>query len=245
MSQPRHLAIIMDGNGRWAQMRGHHRTYGHVRGAQVARQMIEECTRLGIEYLTLYAFSTENWLRPKAEVSILMKILEKYLRRERATLMRENIRFDYIGDISQLPPTTMAEIALTVETTRNNTGLRLVFALNYGGRQEITNAVQTIASMVKSGELQVSEIDQNLVSKHLETMFLPDPDLVIRTSGEFRISNFLLWQSAYSEFFISETLWPDFTIAELHGALSDFSRRDRRFGKASATLHSLQPPPQA
>lgn len=237
-----HLAIIMDGNGRWAQMRGHHRTFGHVRGAQVARTMIEECTRRGVSYLTLYAFSTENWFRPKSEVSLLMRILEKYLRIERATLMRENICFRYIGDISQLPATTIAEIERTVEETRNNSGLKLTFALNYGGRQEIVKACQVLAQKVKTGELNPSEITESLIAETLQTASMPDPDLVIRTSGEFRISNFLLWQSAYSEFYITKTLWPDFTVAELNEAFLDFSHRERRFGKTTSQLQpAIQP----
>ncbi len=228
--KPRHLAIIMDGNGRWAQLRRHHRTYGHVRGAKVAREIISECTKLKIQHLTLYAFSTENWLRPKTEVSVLMRILEKYLRIERATLMKENIRFTYIGDIEQLPISTVNEIEETVRLTKLNTGLHLTFALNYGSRQELTAAVRRVVERVQRGDLEVEDISVDVVSSELETFGTPDPDLIVRTSGEHRLSNFMLWQAAYAELYISPVLWPDFTVANLHSALIEFASRERRFG---------------
>lgn len=225
----------MDGNGRWAQSRRHHRTYGHVRGARVAREIISECTRIGIEHLTLYAFSTENWLRPQSEVSILMRILEKYLKVERATLMKENIRFTYIGDIGRLPASTVNEIEKTVSITSNNTGLHLTFALNYGSRQEITNACRAIADKVRMGEINLADIDQSMIADHLQTASVPDPDLIIRTSGEKRLSNFLMWQAAYSEIHVTDVMWPDFTTVDLHAALKDFAGRERRFGAVKST----------
>lgn len=221
----------MDGNGRWAQARGRPRNYGHVRGARIARQTIEECAKLGIKYLTLYTFSTENWLRPFEEVSFLMSLLEKHLRKERETLIRNNIRFHTIGDSSRLPRGVVAELNKTIEATASNTGMNLVFALSYGGRQEIAATAQRLAKDAVAGKIRPEDIDEALFDASLTTSGIPDPDLIIRTSGEFRISNFLLWQAAYSEFYICDVSWPEFTMAELERALNFYQKRERRFGR--------------
>jgi undecaprenyl diphosphate synthase len=239
---PRHLAIIMDGNGRWAELRNHDRTFGHLKGARVAKTTIETCVNLGVEYLTLYAFSTENWLRPKAEVSFLMMLLARHLRKERRTLMKNNIRFSVIGDLSRLPEGVISEVKRTIEETRNNTGMNLVFALSYGGRQEITEAVRSLAREVAEGRITPEQIDESVVAKHLQSSFLPDPDLIIRTSGEFRLSNFLLWQAAYSELYITQTLWPAFTTDELKIAFAKFASRERRFGRTTAQMNAQAHP---
>lgn len=230
----------MDGNGRWAQSRGQPRNFGHIKGAKVARETIEECARIGIKHLTLYTFSTENWLRPFEEVSFLMNLLEKQLEKERETLIRNNVRFNTIGDRTKLPQGVLAQLDKTIEATANNTGMNLIFALSYGSRQEITNAAQQLAREALAGRLQPEDINEDLVDSLMSTSGTPDPDLIIRTSGEFRISNFLLWQAAYSEFFITEKPWPDFNAEELAKALDFFAKRERRFGKISA---SPTPPP--
>lgn len=227
---PQHLAIIMDGNGRWAQLRGKPRTLGHIKGTRVAKKIITECSRLGIKYLTLYAFSTENWLRPKSEVALLMKLLNRYLRRETENLVKENIRFSIIGDLDQLPRETVEAIEAAMMATSRCTGLHLVFALSYGSRQEITEMVRKIAIQIENKEIKSSDIDQVLINANLTTYPAPDPDLIIRTSGEQRLSNFLLWQAAYSEFYFSEVLWPDFSKQDLHKALDAYALRQRRFG---------------
>ncbi len=232
MKIPRHLAIIMDGNGRWAQLHGRERTFGHLRGARVAKSMIERCSDLGVEYLTLYAFSTENWLRPKTEIIFLMQLLSRYLKKERQNLVRNNIQFSVIGDLTRVPPFVLSEVEKTVEETAQNTGLKLVFALSYGSRQELTQAMRKLAVEVASGRIKPEEIDESLIHANLQTAEVPDPDLIIRTSGEFRLSNFLMWQAAYSELYVTETLWPDFNNAELEKALLSYSARDRRFGRA-------------
>lgn len=231
MNELKHLAIIMDGNGRWAERRGRERFWGHVRGAKVAQNMIEKCVNRGIQVLTLYAFSTENWLRPHEEVKFLMQLLRRQLIRERIKLQKQNIRFSVIGDLASLPEPARREVYKTVELTAGNTGMQLVFALSYGARQELTQAVQRLAQQVCDGSLQVSDIDQNLISQSLQTAHLPDPDLIVRTSGESRLSNFLLWQAAYSELYICDTLWPDFNEADLDAAIAHFNSRERRFGK--------------
>lgn len=236
MHLPQHLAIIMDGNGRWAEQRRKPRYYGHVRGTRVAKTIIEECVRLGIPHLTLYAFSTENWFRPQSEVSTLMRLLKKYLQREARTLVQENVRFDVIGDLSSLPKDVQDVIQFTKEVTSSCTGLKLTFALSYGSRQEITKAVQSLAQEVASGRLAPQAVTEELVSKHLQTHFLPDPDMILRTSGEHRLSNFLLWQAAYSEFFFSPKLWPDFTCDDLAEVLASFAHRERRFGRTEKVL---------
>lgn len=231
MVLPKHLAIIMDGNGRWAQLRSKPRTYGHVKGTRVAKKIITACSRRGIKNLTLYAFSSENWFRPQMEVSFLMQILRRYLKRETQNLVKENIRFSVIGEWDRLPTDVIDAIRGAMEATAGCTGLHLVFALSYGSRQEITNAVKDIAEKVAAGKLKPEAIDEALIQSSLSTYPTPDPDLIIRTSGEKRLSNFLMWQAAYSEFYFEETLWPDFSEAELDKALHSFSLRQRRFGK--------------
>lgn len=228
---PQHVAMIMDGNGRWAGLRNKPRTYGHIKGTRVAKKMITECSRLGIKYLTLYAFSTENWFRPQTEVSLLMKLLKRYLARETENLVKENIRFTIIGDLENLPTDTVQAIESAMLATEKCSGLRLIFALSYGSRQEITEMVKAIAQKVQNQEIAVSEIDEVVIQEHLFTYPTPDPDLIIRTSGEKRLSNFLLWQAAYSEFYFADTLWPDFTKSDLYQALESYSLRQRRFGK--------------
>ncbi len=231
MRLPTHLAIIMDGNGRWAQQRGHQRAYGHIKGTRVAKTIIQECARKGIKNLTLYAFSTENWLRPKAEVTILMKILKKYLKKETQNLIKENIRFETIGDQTQLPGDVLQAIEQSQKATENCTGMKLVFALSYGSRQEMTSAVRKMAELVEKGSLKASDITSEKISAFLQTNETPDPDLILRTSGEMRLSNFLLWQAAYSEFCFSTKLWPEFTVEDLALVLQDFNSRERRFGQ--------------
>jgi undecaprenyl diphosphate synthase len=233
---PRHLAIIMDGNGRWAKARRHNRVYGHLRGAKVAKNVIEECARLKLPYLTLFAFSTENWFRPSEEVSFLMHLLRRQLQRERATLMRNNIRFQCIGDLNRLPP-TVREVALeTIRATADNTGMILTFALSYGGRQEITQMARELVRQAKLGQLTEDEVDEALVAGLMPSSFLPDPDLIIRTSGEARISNFFLWQAAYSEIFFEDKAWPNFNLADLHRILEIFAVRERRYGRTGEQL---------
>ncbi len=233
---PQHLAIIMDGNGRWAKARGYQRTYGHLRGARVAKNIIELCAERGVKFLTLYAFSSENWMRPFSEVTFLMQLLARHLRRERATLMQNNIRFQTIGDISKLPDIVQAEIEKTIQETSSNSGMTLVFALSYGSHQEITNAVKLICDEVTAGKLDSKEITPALLASRLETSHLPNPDLIIRTSGEYRLSNFMLWQAAYSELYIADCVWPNFNREELEKAFEAYSRRERRFGKTSDQL---------
>jgi undecaprenyl diphosphate synthase len=233
------VAIIMDGNGRWAENRRRDRTFGHLKGARVAKTMIETCAREGLTQLTLYAFSTENWLRPKAEVSFLMKLLGRHLRKERASLMKNNIRFSVIGEIHRLPEAVLVEVQRTIEETKNNTGMSLTFALSYGGRQEITEAVREIAREVAAGRLTPDQIDEKMISARLQSSYMPEPDLIIRTSGEYRLSNFMLWQAAYSELYITQTLWPDFTEEELAKALGQFNTRERRFGRTTAQVRQI------
>jgi undecaprenyl diphosphate synthase len=230
---PRHLAIIMDGNGRWAKARRHNRIYGHIRGAKVARSVIEECSRLGMQHLTLFAFSTENWFRPVEEVSFLMHLLDRQLRREQKTLMRNNIRFQCIGEISRLPEKVQRVVLDTVAMSKNNSGMVLAFALSYGGRQEITQMTKELVRQARAGELNENDIDEAFVAGALPSSFLPDPDLIIRTSGESRISNFFLWQSAYSEIEFETKAWPDFNLHDLHRVLETYSARERRFGRTS------------
>lgn len=234
MALPKHIAIIMDGNGRWAQLKHRPRTFGHIKGTRVAKKIITASSRRGIKNLTLYAFSTENWFRPQAEVSLLMQILRRYLKRETENLIKENIRFSVIGDMSRIPSDVTETIIKSIEVTSHCTGLNLVFALSYGSRQEITEAVKKIAARVASGEISAEDIDESLLNANLSTYPTPDPDLIIRTSGEQRLSNFLLWQAAYSEFYFTEVLWPNFTESHLEEALQAFSLRQRRFGKVSS-----------
>ncbi len=236
MNSVKHLALIMDGNGRWAQMRNRPRIHGHLRGTKVAKNIILHANDLGIEVLTLYAFSTENWYRPESEVSFLMHLLERYLKRETDNLVKKNIQFDTIGSLSKVPQRVRDQIEIAKRATSNCTGLKVIFALSYGSRQEITQAMKLIAQKVESGALQADDITEDVINSHLMTADIPDPDLIIRTSGEQRISNFLLWQAAYSEFYFTTKLWPDFTNQDLDIALEQFSRRSRRFGRTEAQV---------
>jgi len=227
---PRHVGIIMDGNGRWAQKKGWERTRGHLEGAESVRTVVRECARLGIEALTLYAFSSENWNRPRLEVAFLMRLLKRYLNQELSEIMENDIRLRAIGDLDKLPWLVRRKLDRAMARSRNNGGLILNLALNYGGRQEIVRAVQRIARDVQAGQIQPESIDAELISNHLDTAGLPDPDLVIRTGGEMRLSGFLLWQVEYSEICVTQTPWPDFRERDLHAALRAFASRQRRFG---------------
>jgi undecaprenyl diphosphate synthase len=228
--RPRHVAIIMDGNGRWAQNQDLPRIRGHQRGAKTVRTITEECTRLGIEQLTLYCLSSENWKRPEDELEFLMFLLQQYMIEERETLLENNIRLEIIGRRERIPAEVQHEMDKTVEMTANNTGCCLCLAINYGGRAEIVDAIQTIAREVKSGTLTPDEIDETLVSQHLYTAGMSDPDLLIRTAGEMRISNYLLWQISYAELWVTSKMWPEFSISDFYDSIRDFSKRNRRFG---------------
>lgn len=227
---PAHIAIIMDGNGRWAKSRFMPRTYGHKVGVETIRKVVKECSRLGVKYLTLYAFSTENWKRPKDEVSALMGLLVKYLRNELEELHKNNVKILTIGDISKLPQACIEELDHAKEKTKDNRGLVMSLALNYGGRNDLVNAVKNISQEVVDGKISVEDIGDDLISSHLSTKESPDPDLVVRTSGEQRLSNFLLWELAYSEFYFADIHWPDFDEKELQKAIFAYQSRDRRFG---------------
>ncbi|NKB21967.1 MAG: isoprenyl transferase [Alphaproteobacteria bacterium] len=227
---PTHVGIIMDGNGRWAQGRGRPRIEGHRRGMETVREVVKGSIEQGIEYLTLYGFSIENWKRPAAEISSLMGLLRLYLRQEIKELDQQGVRMRFIGQRSLLANDIVSLIEEAEEQTKNNTALNLVVALSYGARQEITAAAQSVARQVAAGELDVSTIDESVISEYLETAGMPDPDLVIRTSGEQRISNFLLWQVAYAELVFTDTLWPDFSREDLREAINEFHRRERRYG---------------
>jgi undecaprenyl diphosphate synthase len=233
---PDHIAIIMDGNGRWAKSRGRPRNYGHLKGARIARSTIIDSAKLGLKYLTLYAFSTENWLRPTEEVSFLMLLLERNIRKERKTLLENNIVFKCIGNLAGLPSGVAREVQKTVEATATNTGMILTFAINYGGRREIADSVKEIASRIAEGDLKIEDIDEELISENLQSQYMPDPDLIIRTSGEYRLSNFLLWQAAYSEIYITPICWPEFDRSELLKAIEVYSHRERRFGQVEPAL---------
>lgn len=235
-----HIGVIMDGNGRWAQVRRRPRTFGHIKGARVAKRIITRCTELGVGTLTLFAFSTENWLRPQEEVTFLMSLLKRYLSIETATLLKQNIRFTSLGDPSRLPQDLQDVIRNTEAVTANNTGLHLVFAVNYGGRAEIAQSARRLAEKVLAGEMTVDQINETTLGQNLQTVGDRDPDLIIRTSGESRISNFLLWQVAYSEFYFTPTLWPDFTEEDLMEALGNFSRRERRYGRVNSDEKPLE-----
>ncbi|MEM6562251.1 MAG: polyprenyl diphosphate synthase [Planctomycetota bacterium] len=242
---PRHIAIIMDGNGRWAVRQGLERIKGHERGAEVVPDLVTECVEMrrqlgGPDVITIYSFSVENWKRPADEVEALMQMYVDYLRRERPRMMRENVRFMQIGRSDELPELLQEELAITLEETGGNDGLVLNLALNYGSRTEITDAVTAIARKVAAGELLPGDIDQHTIDAHLYTADLPDPDLLIRTAGELRISNYLLWQISYAELFISDALWPEFDAAELHRGIRAFAARNRRFGALDRT-NTLQP----
>ncbi|MBO5762763.1 MAG: isoprenyl transferase [Lentisphaeria bacterium] len=234
LPKPRHVAIIMDGNGRWAKKRGLPRTAGHKEGALAVDRITRAARELGIEYLTLYAFSTENWKRSKIEVSALMELLERYLVHETPRMQRENIRLKAIGRIDQLPASTAAKLRESIAATAGNTAQTLVLALNYGGRPEITDAARAIAQKVAAGELTPDQVDEACVANHMYAPDLPEVDLMIRTSGEMRLSNFLLWELAYAELYVTDVLWPDFDKEELCRALESFGRRERRFGAEEA-----------
>jgi undecaprenyl diphosphate synthase len=227
---PRHVAVIMDGNGRWARQRGKPRVEGHLQGVQSVRATVEECCRLGIGQLTLYCLSSENWKRPQHELDFLMTLLHKYLLDERAEIMGQNIRFTVIGRRAGLPDNVLAEIDENIRISAANTGMTLALAINYGARTEIVDAVQAIAERVRRGELDPAAIDEDTVSGALYTAGMPDPDLLVRTAGEMRVSNYLLWQISYAELWVTEKCWPDFDRDTLHQALRDFGRRERRFG---------------
>ena len=233
---PKHLAIIMDGNGRWAKQQGMMRAFGHENGTKSVKSTVENCAKLGIENLTLYAFSTENWNRPKLEVNTLMKLLINSLKKELETLIINNIKLNTIGNLEKLPKSAQKELLEVIEKTKNNTKMTLTLALSYGSREEIINAVKNIATKVKNNIISIDSIDESILNKHLYTHNLPDVDLVIRTSGEHRISNFLLWQIAYAEFYFIDVLWPDFSEEHLYEAIISYQKRERRFGKTSEQI---------
>lgn len=228
---PKHIAIIMDGNGRWAKERGLDRVFGHQQGVVSVRNCTEAAAEIGVEYLTLYTFSTENWNRPQAEVDAIMELLIDTIEKETPTLSKNNVSLMAIGDLSRLPGNAAEKLQRCIQQTSHNTGLKLVLALSYSSRWEIINAVKNISAEVKSGALSIDNINDELFSNYLTTRTIPDPDLLIRTSGEERISNFLLWQIAYSEFFFTQTHWPDFGKNNLYEAIYEFQQRDRRFGR--------------
>jgi len=233
---PSHLAVIMDGNGRWAKQKGRLRAFGHKNGTKAVREIVEASAELGIENLTLYAFSTENWKRPKIEVQTLMKLLVSSLKKEIKTLQDNNIKLLAIGDLSSLPKKAHQELLEVIDNTKTNNKMTLVLALSYGSREEILNTVKKIAVKVKNNIISPENIDESVINEHLYTRNLPDVDLLIRTSGEQRISNFLLWQIAYAELYFTETLWPDFNKENLYEAIIEYQKRERRFGKTSEQL---------
>jgi len=233
---PKHLAIIMDGNGRWAKQQGFLRAFGHENGTKSVKEIIKTSAKLGIKYLTLYAFSTENWNRPKLEVQALMKILINSLKKELVTLQENNIRLNAIGNLDKLPKTAQKELLDVIEKTKNNSRLTLTLALSYGSREELVNAVKSISDKVKNNIISIDTIDDSIINEHLYTQNLPDVDLLIRTSGEHRISNFLLWQIAYAELYFTNVLWPDFKDQDLYEAIISYQKRERRFGKTSEQI---------
>ena len=233
---PEHIAIIMDGNGRWAQQRGKERSYGHQAGVEAVKRITSESAKLGVKYLTLYTFSTENWSRPADEVAALMGLILTSLEDE--LFMKNNVRFRVIGDVSRMPESVVQKLRETEEHTANNTTMTLVVALSYSSKWEITKAMRDIATEVKQGTLSVDAIDDTTISQHLATNFMPDPELLIRTGGDLRISNYLLWQIAYSELYFCDTFWPDFDEAALHEAIANYQQRQRRFGKTEAQVEN-------
>ena len=233
---PKHIAIIMDGNGRWAKNQGMLRVFGHENGAKSVRQVVESSAKLGIENLTLYAFSTENWNRPKLEVKTLMRLLINSLKKEIKTLNENNIRLNSIGNLELLPKSAQNELLSVIEKTKNNSRMTLTLALSYGSRDELIQAVQAISDKVKNNIISIGDIDESIINQHLYTRNLPDVDLLIRTSGEHRISNFLLWQIAYAELYFTDVLWPDFKEEDLHKAIINYQKRERRFGKTSEQI---------
>jgi undecaprenyl diphosphate synthase len=238
---PRHVAIIMDGNGRWAESRGLPRVDGHEEGANSVREIVRACRRRGVEALTLYSFSTENWRRPKAEVGALMSLLQRYVLQERQEILENGIRLRAIGQVDRLPIFVRTPLKALARESRNNSGMTLNLALSYGGRAEIVDAVQSLAEDVKRGRIRPSDIDEAAISSRLYTAGLPDPDLLIRTSGELRVSNFLLWQIAYAEIYVTDVAWPDFRTPELDAAFAAFGGRERRYGKTGAQLRGGRP----
>ena len=234
---PEHIAVIMDGNGRWAKSRGLPRVAGHSEGINSVKDIVEACGQLGIGHLTLYTFSLENWQRPKREVSALMKLLFRTIRRELKDLMENEVRISTLGNLDDLPSAAANEMRIAIEDTAGNKGLKLHLALSYGSRREIIGAVKKIVDAVESSELDISDLDEKIFSNFLLTNDTPDPDLLIRTSGEARISNFLLWQLAYTELYITDTLWPEFRREQLYEALRDYQRRERRYGKVSEQIN--------
>jgi undecaprenyl diphosphate synthase len=234
---PKHLAIIMDGNGRWAKQKGKLRVFGHENGTKSVRQVVEACAELGIKNLTLYAFSTENWNRPKLEVDALMRLLVSSLRKELKILQKNNIKLQAIGSLESLPKKAKNELFEVIEKTKSNTHMTLTLALSYGSREELKNAVKEICHKVKNNIISLDSIDESIINQHLYTHDLPDVDLLIRTSGEHRISNFLLWQIAYAELYFTNVLWPDFSKEDLYEALINYQNRERRFGKTSEQIN--------
>lgn len=233
---PKHIAIIMDGNGRWAKEHGKARIFGHKHGVRSVRDVVEGAGEIGLKYLTLYAFSTENWNRPKVEVAALMQLLVNTISNEVAELNKNNVRLLTIGDINSLPGNCERELKKAIDETKNNTGLTLVLALSYSSKWEITEAVKKISEKVQNGQIEIKDITSQTIDEHLQTAEIPDPELLIRTSGEFRISNYLLWQIAYSELYFTDKLWPDFSKEDLFSAILDFQKRERRFGLTSEQL---------
>jgi len=238
-SVPNHIAVIMDGNGRWAKLKGKPRVFGHKNGVTSVRQVIEGCAEVGVNYLTMYAFSTENWNRPKLEVKTLMALLVSSLKKELKSLQKNNIKLNTIGNLENLPEKAQIELAEVIEKTKNNSTLTLTLALSYGSREEIVNVIKNISKKVVNNQLSVEEIDEKIINNHLYTFSLPDVDFMIRTSGEKRISNFLLWQIAYAELFFTDTLWPDFRKENLFKALLEYQKRERRFGKTSEQIEEI------
>jgi len=238
---PEHIAIIMDGNGRWAKQRSLERVDGHREGINSVREVVRACGELGVKYLTLYTFSTENWNRPKGEVSALMSLLLKTIREEVAELKRNNVRLMTIGRLKDLPLLARMGMEQAIEMLRDNTGLTLILALSYSSRRELIDAVRRIAVKVKTGEMKEADINEDTISSHLYTAAVPDPDLLVRTSGELRLSNFLLWQLAYTEIYVTDILWPDFRRAALYEAVSAFQKRERRFGRVSEQITAISP----
>ncbi len=237
---PVHVAVIMDGNGRWAKKRGFIRTLGHEKGVDAVRNTVEAAAELGIQYLTMYAFSTENWNRPKYEIDALMRILVNSLNKEMKTLMKNNVRLKAIGDLNSLPAKSLRELRKAIDETKVNTGLTLLLALSYSARWELVEAARSIARKVEAKELTADQIDLSVFTSFLTTSEIPDPEFLIRTSGEFRISNFLLWQVAYAEFYFTNTLWPDFGKDDFYNAILDFQRRERRFGLTSEQINEIE-----
>ncbi len=233
---PQHLAIIMDGNGRWAKQKGKLRVFGHEKGSKAVKQVVEGCSELGVKNLTLYAFSTENWNRPKLEVQMLMKLLISSLKKEIKTLQDNNVKLNAIGNLKALPQKVFKELMDVIETTKSNTHLTLTLALSYGSREELINTIKQISIKVKNNIISPEKIDESVINEHLYTQNLPDVDLLIRTSGEQRISNFLLWQIAYAELYFTNVFWPDFTKQHLYEAIVNYQKRERRFGKTSEQL---------